>query len=77
MEHRIFDDLSDETRLRCIEYVKVLGLQYSAIDLALDEDGKYWFLEVNPNGQWAFVELATVLQISKAIAELLSSGGGS
>lgn len=61
---------------KCIALVHKLGLQYGAIDLIYDQQGTYWFLENNPNGEWAFVEHVTNQPIGKAIAELLSQGGG-
>lgn len=59
--------------MKCVALVSTLGLLFSAIDLAVDKDGKVWFLEVNPNGQWGFVEENTGLAISKAFAKLFSS----
>ena len=47
------------------------GLLYGAIDLRLAPDGDYVFLEVNPAGQWLFVELATGQPISAAMARQL------
>jgi hypothetical protein len=35
--------------------------------------GDYYFLEVNPAGQWAFVEERTQLPITKAMVDLLAS----
>jgi glutathione synthase/RimK-type ligase-like ATP-grasp enzyme len=55
----------------CIELVQQLGLKYGAIDLLRDKQGKYWFLENNPNGEWAFVEHYTGQPIGKALAALL------
>jgi hypothetical protein len=48
-----------------------LGLAYGACDLRVTPDGEYVFLEVNPAGQWLFVEHATGLPISACIADLL------
>lgn len=53
---------------------KKLGLKYSAIDLILDNTGKYIFLECNPNGQWAWLEIRLGFPISKEIVNLLSEG---
>lgn len=58
----------------CVLHVKEMGLCFGAIDLMRDKKGVYWFLENNPNGQWAFVEQATGLPIGRAIARLLESG---
>jgi len=51
----------------CIELVKDLGLRFGAIDLVIDKENQIWFLEINPNGQWAFVEVDTGLPIGRAI----------
>lgn len=67
------ENFSQETAQKCIEHAKRLGLTFSAIDFVVDNKGIYWFLENNPNGQWAFVEQETGQQIGKAIAELLIS----
>ena len=50
-----------------------LGLFYGAIDMRLTPDGEHVFLEINPAGQWLFVELATGLPISDALAAHLIS----
>lgn len=57
---------------QCSELVKKLHLNFGAIDLIQDRTGKIWFLEINPNGQWAFVEEATGQPIGKHLAALLS-----
>jgi glutathione synthase/RimK-type ligase-like ATP-grasp enzyme len=60
---------------KCVKLVKELGLAFGAIDLIVDKNNKVWFLEINANGQWAFVEEATGQPIGKAMADLLRSGG--
>ena len=44
---------------------------YGAIDLKQDEHGDYYFLEVNPAGQWQFVESRAGLPITQAHADAL------
>lgn len=60
---------SVEDRLRFM--MRRLGLRYGAVDLRRSPDGDYVFLEINPAGQWLFIELATGQAISAALAELL------
>ncbi|WP_199275550.1 hypothetical protein [Sinorhizobium americanum] len=55
----------------CIELVRQQKLRFGAIDLVLGEDGKFWFLECNPNGQWAWIENRTGLPVSAAIVDVL------
>lgn len=49
------------------------GLAFSAIDFLLTPDGRHVFLEVNPNGQWAWLEQELGTPISAAIADLLTA----
>lgn len=60
-------DLSD----RCVMHCKMLDMAYGALDLICDTAGVWWFLENNPNGQWAYIEAATGLPIGKSIANYL------
>ena len=66
--HTLPKDLSR----RCIELTRRLGLRFSAIDLILDTAGEYWFLEANPNGQWAWIEKRTGHPIASAIVSELA-----
>jgi glutathione synthase/RimK-type ligase-like ATP-grasp enzyme len=64
--------LPRDIKRACIAVTTALELRYSAIDLVEDMDGGYWFLEANPNGQWAWIEQRTGAPISAAIAQGLS-----
>lgn len=57
----------------CIALLKRLGLRFGAIDLVKDVNGQYWFLEINPNGQWAWIENRTGLPIASAIVDELEA----
>lgn len=65
--------LDQATKEACIRLTQKFGLNFGAIDLIVDKKGKVWFLEINPNGQWGFIENETGLPIGKALAELLTS----
>ncbi|MDN4623697.1 MvdC/MvdD family ATP grasp protein [Pantoea agglomerans] len=56
---------------KCIDLVKLLNLRFGAIDLICDNDDNYWFLEINPNGQWAWIENQTNLPIASSIVDEL------
>lgn len=64
-------DIPDELKMKCINLVKDLNLRFGAIDLVCDLDGDYWFLEINPNGQWAWIENQTKLPIASSIVDEL------
>lgn len=59
---------------KAITITQRLGLVYSAIDFVLDKNGKYIFLECNPNGQWGWIEKRLNFPISSNIASLLCRG---
>lgn len=52
-------------------YMKKLGLVYGAIDMRLTPGGEFIFLEINPSGQWLFVEQRTGLPITTTFVDLL------
>jgi glutathione synthase/RimK-type ligase-like ATP-grasp enzyme len=56
---------------RCVSLVNALGLRFGAVDLVLDRSDDYWFLEINPNGQWAWIENRTGLPLTQAIVDEL------
>lgn len=58
-----------ENRLRLLR--QRLGLRYGAVDLILSTSGEYVFLEINPAGQFLFVEIHGGVPISEAIADAL------
>ena len=69
--HKIPEDIKKQ----CISLVKKLGLQFGAIDMILDKNGKYYFLEINPNGQWGWIEKRTGYKLTEALVDLLIKGG--
>ena len=73
LEHREHV-LPNNIKKMCIELTRKLNLNYSAIDMILDENNDYVFLEINPNGQWAWIENKLQFPISKKIVDLLVEG---
>lgn len=53
------------------ELMNRLGLVYGAIDLRLTPEGRYVFLEINPAGQFLYIERATGQPIAAALAQTL------
>jgi len=66
-------DLPPDHAQRCVELVRRLGLCFGAIDLILTPDGRYVFLEINPNGAWLWMQRTTGLPIGAAICDVLMS----
>lgn len=55
-------------------YMEAFGLLYGAADLVVSPDGSWTLLEVNPNGEWAWLAQACALPIAQTIATLLERG---
>lgn len=64
--------LPEDLEKRCVNLVALLELNFGAIDIIIDRHHQPVFLEINPNGQWFWLEDLTRLPISKAISESLS-----
>jgi glutathione synthase/RimK-type ligase-like ATP-grasp enzyme len=56
---------------KIIKHANILGLVYGAYDLIKTPENEYYFLEVNAQGQWLWVEDLTGLKISEALADCL------
>ncbi len=48
-----------------------LGLIFGVVDIRIGVNGEFYFLEVNPQGQFAYLEIKTGLPIFRALADLL------
>jgi D-alanine-D-alanine ligase-like ATP-grasp enzyme len=59
--------LDPPIELFCLEMLRELGLQFGAFDFIVDKEGELYFLEVNPNGQWYWLEDMAGVLISDAI----------
>ena len=55
----------------CCEVCRRLGLVFGCIDMIVTSENGFVFLEINPSGQWLWIERLTQLPISEAIADLL------
>jgi RimK-like ATP-grasp domain len=66
-------ELPAEINVNCRTLVKTMRLQFGAIDLALYKD-KYYFLEINPTVEWAWLVEHTGLRIDEEIAAALMKG---
>ncbi len=69
--HYIPHTLPDEICQRLLLVQRSLGLIYGAYDLIVTPENEYIFLEVNPLGQWLWLERLTGLPISQALANTL------
>jgi hypothetical protein len=63
------DDVEDKLRA----FMKRLGLVYGAVDMRRTREGRHVFLEVNPAGQWLFVEHFSGQPIAATLARVLAA----
>ena len=47
------------------------GLNFGAFDIIRDEDDTLYFIELNPNGQWYWIEILTKMAMVRAMLELI------
>lgn len=67
-------DLPDHLTKTLRAYLDYFALPTGSFDLAVDRAGDYWWLELNPNGQWGWLEENTGLPMAAALADLLTQG---
>lgn len=67
-------DLPNQVQEALLTLMRRLGLEYGAIDLRMTPQGEYFFFEVNPAGQFLFVERSCQLPITETLAQHLAAG---
>jgi len=65
-------ELPDEVKEKCFRLVSKLELAFGAIDLA-QVGRSFYFLEINPTGEWAWLVDAAGLAIDESVASWLVS----
>jgi glutathione synthase/RimK-type ligase-like ATP-grasp enzyme len=70
-EHQLPTEIAE----KCMALTKAYGLNFSSSDMILTPDGRYVFLEMNPNGQFLWVqERVPSLHMREAMAACLIHG---
>jgi len=67
--------IPDELAAAVREFMRRLGLTFGALDFVATPDGELVFLEVNPNGQWLWLDDQLELGISDTVAQWLAPEG--
>lgn len=71
-EHEIFElPAAIERSLR--RMMASFGLNFASLDMIVTTDGDFVFLDLNPNGQWLWLEFELDLPLVAAMADLLTS----
>jgi len=69
-------ELPEDVMSKVSKLMELTGLVFGAMDLIRTPDGRFVFLEVNPAGQWQWIEVMTGMPIAKAIADWLIEHNG-
>lgn len=64
-------DIPKKIKNGIINYMKRMELLYGAIDFIVDKDGKWVFIEINPSGQFAWLQIATGDKMIEELIKLL------
>jgi hypothetical protein len=68
-------ELPSDVACATLRLMDKLGLAFGTIDLKVADNGEHVFLEVNPQGQFLYIEKLTELPISIALADFLIADG--
>jgi hypothetical protein len=64
-------DLDQDIANKCLKLNQLFNLNFSAMDIIIDKKGNSFFLDLNPNGQWAWLDEMFNLGIAKTIGDFL------
>jgi hypothetical protein len=59
---------------KCEAMLNILGLRYGAFDFIRSPEGQWFFLEINPTGEWAWLENSLGFPMRDAFVELFYGG---
>lgn len=71
LAHRVVE-LPEQIQGALLGLCRSLDLHFAAVDFVCDRDGRWWFLELNPNGQWAWLEELTSVPLAEGLAGVLT-----
>lgn len=69
-----FIETPESVQLKIFNLMNLFNISFAALDFAYTKSKKWIFLEMNPNGQWAWLEQMTGVCMSNSLIEFLLSG---
>jgi hypothetical protein len=69
--HEIIEPPSD-IEAKCRTMLAELDIPWGAFDFIVDDAGRWWFLEVNPNGQWLWIQQKTGANLARHFANAIA-----
>jgi hypothetical protein len=71
-DHEIFA-LPEQVEASLHRVMDSFGLNFASLDMIVTPDGEFVFLELNPNGQWLWLEYELGLPLVASMADLLTT----
>lgn len=65
-------EIPSDVEQKCREYVRSAGLIFGAIDL-IEYEGDFYFIEINPNGEWGWLQKPHNIPLAQSLCDLLIS----
>jgi len=72
VKHDVYE-LPTAVAAKLLAFMDQCNLAFGAVDMIITPDGDFIFLEINPSGQYGWIERLTGLPISRTIAEVLAN----
>lgn len=72
--HNTIIDLNQDVKKKCLFMMQIMGLKYAAFDFIETPSGELVFLEVNPTGEWAWLEDQLGIPMRDAFIDLFYGG---
>ena len=66
--------LPEDVKVALQKLMKHYRLRFGAIDMAVAGTGEWYFLEINPNGQWAWLDMTAGTNIASSFVKIFSGG---
>jgi glutathione synthase/RimK-type ligase-like ATP-grasp enzyme len=71
-DHELFS-LPEEVQASIHRLMDRFGINFASLDMILTPNGEFVFLELNPNGQWLWLEEELGLPLVASMADLLTT----
>jgi Glutathione synthase/Ribosomal protein S6 modification enzyme (glutaminyl transferase) len=65
--------LPERVEASLLRLMESFGINFASLDMILTPEGEFVFLELNPNGQWLWLEHEVGLPLVANIADLLTT----
>ena len=72
-DHIFVHTLPSDIAQKCRRLTSELGIDFGAIDMALTNEDSYTFFEINPNGEWLWIQQQLGFPIAESISEWLTT----